>query len=100
MLCTLLLCALVSYIRSADTSVPKYVSMPLQLTSLTDVLHVGESVQTASNSLQSGLISVVLKGFDAFFELPRAKNFFLELEDVVCMYVFIYLYVTNRPLFV
>jgi len=99
-LCTLLLCALVSYIRSPDTSVHKYVSMPLQLTSLTDVLRGGKSVQTTSNSLQSGLISVVLKGFDTFFELPRAENFFLELEDVVCMYVLIYLYVTNRLLFV
>jgi len=74
--------------------------MPLQLTSLTDVLRGGKSVQTTSNSLQSGLISVVLKGFDTFFGLPRAENFFLELEDVVCMYVFIYLYVTNRLLFV
>jgi len=99
-LCTLILCAVVSYTRSADISVHKYVSMHLQLTSLTDVLSADKSVQTTSNSLLSGLISVVLKGVDAFFMLPGARKFSLELEDVVCIYVFIYLYVTNTPLFV
>ena len=57
-----------------------------QLTVLQNVLYAGASADSSSNSLQSGLISVVLKGADTFFELPRAKNFFLELEDVVSIH--------------
>ena len=49
---------------------------------LGNVLNADEGVQSNANSLQSGLISVVLKGNDNFFELPRAKDFYLELEDV------------------
>lgn len=57
-----------------------------QLTVLQNVLYAGASADSSSNSLQSGLISVVLKGADTYFELPRAKNFFLELEDVVSLH--------------
>jgi hypothetical protein len=32
------------------------------------------------------LYQVVLKGDDAFFELPGAQNFYLELEDVITLH--------------
>lgn len=57
-----------------------------QLTVLQNVMYSDASATTKAHSLQSGLISVVLKGSDSFFELPRAQNFYLELEDVVSLH--------------
>jgi hypothetical protein len=57
-----------------------------QLTVLQNVMYSDASATTKANSLQSGLISVVLKGADSFFELPRAQNFYLELEDVISLH--------------
>jgi hypothetical protein len=58
-----------------------------QLTVLQNVLYGDATAHTSAQSLQSGLVSVVLKGADSFFELPRAKNFYLELEDVVSLHI-------------
>ena len=63
--------------------------MYLQLTTITDVLGVFDSPDgtksevSSASSLQSGLISVVLKGDDTYFLLSRASQFRMELDDVV-----------------
>jgi len=66
-----------------------YISAYLQLTTITDVLgqfdsSIGPNTEESSaSSLQSGLISVVLKGDDNYFKLIRASQFRMELDDVV-----------------
>jgi len=85
--------------ESADTDVMKVANVDIvigtasslgqldtQLTKMKNVLNGTEIMQSNANSLQSGLISLVLKGDDTYFGLPRAKDFYLELEDVVSVH--------------
>ena len=50
---------------------------------MTNVLNGQETLPSKASSLHSGLISVVLKGDDTYFALPRASQFYLMLNDVV-----------------
>jgi len=54
---------------------------------------VPKTQESSASSLQSGLISVVLKGDDTYFRLSRASQFRMELDDVVCISIYVYIYV-------